>query len=162
MLAELGQGQRPVLVDAGEHLQGPVAEAALGALGAEPAALLGRGQHGTTFGGNPVAAAAALAVLTELESGDLLEQVTTVGHQLRTEIIEYANPLVSEVRGTGLLIGVELREPIAAKVADAALDLGLIVNPVTPTTIRLAPPLVLTSDQASEMARLLDTAIRFP
>jgi len=108
--------------------------------------LLQPGNHGTTFGGNPVAAAAALAVLATIESEDLLEHVTVLGHKLRDGLA--ADPRVSEVRGEGLLIGIELVGPESAAVHAAALDAGFIVNNPTPTSIRLAPPLVLTEDDA--------------
>lgn len=110
---------------------------ALGAAGE----LLQPGNHGSTFGGNPVACAAALAVIDTIESDDLLEHVTVLGHKLRDGLV--ADPRVTEVRGEGLLIGLDLASDAAADVAAAALAAGFIVNNPTPTRIRLAPPLVL-------------------
>ncbi len=112
----------------------------------EAADLLGPGNHGTTFGGNPVAAAAALAVLDTIEKEGLLEHVTALGHHLRDGLA--ADDRVTEVRGAGLLIGLDLSKPLSAEVAAAALEAGFIINNPTPERIRLAPPLVLTEQQA--------------
>jgi len=104
--------------------------------------LLQPGNHGTTFGGNPVACAAALAVIGTIESDSLLEHVTVLGQKLRDGLA--ADPRVTEVRGEGLLIGLDLAEAKSADVFAAALAAGFIVNNPTPERIRLAPPLVLT------------------
>jgi acetylornithine/N-succinyldiaminopimelate aminotransferase len=104
------------------------------------------GNHGTTFGGNPVAAAAALAVLDTIDDDGLLDHVTRIGARLRDGVA--TDPRVIEVRGAGLLIGLDLAEPKAAEVVAAAQDTGYIVNACTPERIRLAPPLVLTHADA--------------
>lgn len=109
--------------------------------------LLEPGNHGTTFGGNPVACAAALAVVRTIESEGLLAHVTAVGQQLRDGLV--ADPRVTEVRGEGLLIGLDLVSESAAAVVDAAQAAGWIVNMPTPRRIRLAPPLVLTAEDAA-------------
>lgn len=109
--------------------------------------LLQPGNHGTTFGGNPVACAAALAVIRTIEDDDLLEHVTVLGQKLRDGLA--ADPRVTEVRGEGLLIGLDLAEDKAAEVVAAAQEAGFIVNMTTPKRIRLAPPLVLTEDDAN-------------
>ncbi len=109
--------------------------------------LLQPGNHGTTFGGNPVACAAALAVLDTIEGDDLLDHVTVLGQKLRDGLA--ADPRVTEVRGEGLLIGLTLATAGAAEVVAAAQDAGYIVNMPGPDLIRLAPPLVLTDDDAS-------------
>ncbi len=108
--------------------------------------LLGPGNHGTTFGGNPVAAAAALAVIGTIERDGLLEHVITLGQHVRDGLAR--DDRVSEVRGAGLLIGLDLTESVSAEVTAAALDAGFIINNPTPERIRLAPPLVLTEAQA--------------
>jgi acetylornithine aminotransferase len=126
----------------------------------EAADLLGPGNHGTTFGGNPVAATAALAVLDTIEKEGLLEHVTALGHHVRSELDK--DDRVIEVRGAGLLIGLDLSQPVSAEVTSAALEAGFIINNPTPERIRLAPPLVLTEEQADSFLvawpGLLDTA----
>ncbi len=108
--------------------------------------LLGRGQHGSTFGGNPLAAAAALATLDAIESRDLLQHVKDLSAWLRGEI--EALPGVALVRGEGLLLGIVLEAEISAAVAAAAIDAGFIINAPSPDTIRLAPSLTLTQAEA--------------
>ena len=112
----------------------------------EAAELLQPGNHGTTFGGNPVAAAAALAVLDTIEKDGLLENATEVGARLRDGLVQ--DDRVTEVRGSGLLIGLDLTESVSAEVFAVALEAGFIVNNPTPERVRLAPPLVLTAEQA--------------
>ncbi|MDO5677923.1 MAG: acetylornithine transaminase [Propionibacteriaceae bacterium] len=109
------------------------------------ASLLQPGQHGTTFGGNPVAAAAGNAVLDALEGG-VLDAAREVGQWLADAVRGLNHPLISHVRGRGMLLGVVLREEIAAKVADAALDAGFIINAPRPDVLRLAPPLISTRE----------------
>lgn len=108
------------------------------------ASLLGPGAHGTTFGGNPVAAAAGLAVLGIIERDGLLARVRTAGERLARGILDLDHPLISTVRGQGLLRGVVLTEPIAAAVADAALASGFVINAPRPNVLRLAPPLIIS------------------
>jgi acetylornithine aminotransferase len=143
----------------GEWFAGPVADAdvvtvakglgggipigACVALG-EAATLLQPGNHGTTFGGNPVACAAALAVLDTIEKDGLLEHATATGERLRSGLA--ADERVPEVRGRGLLVGLDLSRPLSAEVSAAALAHGFIVNNPTPDRVRLAPPLVIGHD----------------
>ncbi|MEL7976270.1 acetylornithine transaminase [Isoptericola sp. F-RaC21] len=150
---EVGGGVVPDVVTLAKGLGGGFPVGATIAFGERAARLLGRGQHGTTFGGNPVAAAAGLATLGVIERDGLLENVRRVGDVLRTEIEAAGNPLVAGVRGRGLLLAVQLTRPVAADVASAALEAGFVVNAVAPDAIRLAPPLVLTADQARDAAR---------
>jgi acetylornithine aminotransferase len=112
--------------------------------------LFGPGQHGTTFGGNPVCCAAALAVLQTIAAEGLLEHVTLVGKHIAGAVEELRHPLVREVSGAGLLIGIGLRKPVSGAVAAAARAGGFLVNNAVPDRVRLVPPLVLTDAQAAE------------
>ncbi|RLV50299.1 acetylornithine transaminase [Nocardioides mangrovicus] len=132
------------LVTLAKGLGGGIPIGALLAFG-EAATLLQPGNHGTTFGGNPVAAAAALAVLDTIEADDLLDHVDRLGKHLRDGL---AHPHVAEVRGEGLLIGLSLDAEKAAAAVTAAQDAGFIINMCTPDRVRLAPPLVLTEADA--------------
>ena len=126
------------------------------------ARLLGPGSHGSTFGGNPVAAIAGLAVIAVIERDGLLNHVTAMGEHLASAIDQLAHPLILGVRGRGLLRGIVFAEPLAAAVSDAALDAGFIVNAPGPQVLRLAPPLVVTSGQldtfVAALPGLLDRA----
>ncbi|MFE3000270.1 acetylornithine transaminase [Nocardia sp. NPDC059246] len=130
--------------------QGPAAE------------LLQPGMHGTTFGGNPVCAAAALAVLRTIDEDGLLSHVETVGKILVDGIENLGHPLVDHVRGAGLLIGIQLTADASTDVELAAREAGYLLNPAKPNVIRLAPPLVLTETQAenflSDLPGILDAA----
>jgi acetylornithine aminotransferase len=112
------------------------------------AGLLEPGQHGTTFGGNPVSCAAALAVLSTIDNDGLLEHVDRLGKEIRAGIEGLGHPLVTDVSGVGLHIGVGLNQPVSAAVATKAREQGYLVNNAVPTRVRLAPPLVLTEAQA--------------
>jgi len=138
-------GVTPDLVTVAKGLAGGFPIGACIALG-EAGSLLQPGNHGTTFGGNPVACAAALAVIDTIESDDLLAHVTEIGRALRAGLA--ADPRVTEVRGEGLLIGLDLSAEASADVAAVALRHGFIINNPTPQRIRLAPPLVLTREDA--------------
>jgi acetylornithine aminotransferase len=109
--------------------------------------LLRPGQHGTTFGGNPVCCAAGLAVLRTIAADGLCEHAAAMGKEIAAGVEALGHPLVTEVRGSGLLLGIGLAAPVAAAVAGAALSAGYLVNNVQPDTIRLAPPLILDAEQ---------------
>ncbi|MEJ2865865.1 acetylornithine transaminase [Actinomycetospora flava] len=109
--------------------------------------LLGPGQHGTTFGGNPIACAAALAVLDTITADGLLDRAEEIGKDLGRRIGELDHPLVEGVDAAGLLIGVALREPVSAQVTAAARDAGYLINNAVPGRLRLAPPAVVTDAQ---------------
>jgi acetylornithine aminotransferase len=149
----------PDIVTVAKGLAGGFPIGACIAVGAA-ADMLQPGNHGTTFGGNPVACAAALAVIDTIDREHLLERASVLGQKLRDGLA--ADPRVVAVRGEGLLIGLDLSEPRSAAVAAAALDAGFIVNNPTPDRIRLAPPLVLTDEDASAFLAawpgILDTA----
>jgi acetylornithine aminotransferase len=109
-----------------------------------------KGDHGSTFGGNPVACAAALAVLDTIDRDGLLDQVTTVGEHLASGLRSVGHPLVAGVRGTGLWRAVVLTADMAPEVEAAARRAGFLVNAVQPDAIRLAPPLVLSVAEGDE------------
>lgn len=111
------------------------------------------GQHGSTFGGNPLATAAANAVLGEIERAGLVENARIRGDQLRAAIHGIGSGLVGETRGSGLLIGVGLTAPKAPAVVAAALTAGLIVNAPNDASIRIAPPLIVGEAEIAEFVR---------
>jgi acetylornithine/N-succinyldiaminopimelate aminotransferase len=150
---------QPDVVTIAKGIAGGLPIGAVVALGDGPGAMLGPGQHGTTFGGNPVACAAALATLHVVERDGLLEHARAVGERLRDGILGLGHPLVADVRGHGLLLGLALRHPVAGAATAAALEAGLIVNAVTPDTLRIAPPLVLTTEQADDVVAALPTVL---
>lgn len=125
----------------------------------EASRLLESGHHGSTFGGNPLAAAAGNAVLTEIEEARLLENVVHRGEQLRTILGELNHPLIDEVRGRGLLIGVGLSSPVAKKLAAEALERGLIINAPNDYSIRIAPPLIVGDKEITEFTRIFTEAL---
>ena len=113
-----------------------------------PAAqLLTPGLHGSTFGGNPICAAAALAVLRVLAEQDLVRRAGVFGKTLRQSIESLGHPLIDHVRGRGLLCGVVLSAPAGKEVEAAARAAGFLVNAAAPNVIRLAPPLIITEHQ---------------
>lgn len=143
-----GSATLPDVITLAKGLGGGIPIGATIAVG-DAAGLLGPGQHGSTFGGNPVSCAAALRVLDVIVDDDLLSAATERGRQLAEGLAAVED--VVQVRGRGLLLGVQLAEANAADVARAALDAGFIVNDVAPDTIRLAPPLVLSAAEADQV-----------
>ncbi|MET8951811.1 acetylornithine transaminase [Streptomyces sp. NPDC004393] len=119
------------------------------------AELLQPGQHGTTFGGNPVSCAAGLAVLDTIAADGLLENVKRQSERLREGIESLGHPLIGHVRGAGLLLGIVLSEPLAQQVQQAAQDAGLLVNAPAPNVVRLMPPLNLGDDEVAAFLRAL-------
>jgi acetylornithine aminotransferase len=109
------------------------------------AQLLQPGDHGTTFGGNPIACAAANAVLDVIESKKLMQSAKVFEKKIKKSLSGL--PGVTQVRGRGLLLGIELTTPIAKQVVAAMLDAGVIVNAANDQTVRIAPPLIVTAPQ---------------
>ena len=143
----------PDAITLAKGLGGGFPVGALITFGGETSSLLTAGQHGTTFGGNPVATAAALATIHVIESTGLLDRAKTTGARLRAALA--AVPGVTEVRGEGLLIGFDLDAGIAPQAVTAALEAGFIINATGPSTLRLAPPLIITEDQAGTFVEAL-------
>ena len=124
--------------------------------------LFGPGKHGTTFGGNPVCASAALAVLRTIAEDDLISRADTLGKSLSAGIEGLGHPLIDHVRGAGLLLGIVLTQDVAPAVENSAREAGYLINAAQPGVVRLAPPLVLTDDQAegfvAALPAILDNA----
>lgn len=121
--------------------------------------LFSKGQHGSTFGGNPLATSVANAVLGEIERAGLVENAARRGAELRERVLALGSPLVAGVRGRGLLVGVALTEPVAAAVSAAALHEGLIVNAANDATIRIAPPLIIGDAELDEFEARFSRAL---
>ncbi|WP_328375991.1 acetylornithine transaminase [Streptomyces sp. NBC_00440] len=136
------EGVDPDVVTLAKGLGGGLPLGAAVAFGAA-AELLHPGQHGSTFGGNPVACAAGLAVLDTIAADGILDRVKRTGEKLRTGIEALGHPLVGQVRGAGLLLGIVLTEPRAHRVQQAAQDAGFLVNVTGPDVVRLMPPLII-------------------
>ena len=120
------------------------------------------GDHGSTFGGNPLACSAALAVLRAIEEDDLLSNTISVGLFLKKalEDLKQTTPLISEVRGMGLLIGISLSLPKAVEIKSACLAEGLLVGSIGTDTIRLAPPLILTMSEANSFINAFSSVLK--
>ncbi len=148
------EGVLPDVVTLAKQLGGGLPLGAAVAFG-RAAELLQPGHHGTTFGGNPVACAAGLAVLDTIANDGLLENVKRQSEKLRDGIQGLGHPLIDYVRGAGLLLGIVLTEPHAAKVQQAAQDAGFLVNAPAPDVVRLMPPLNLGDDEAEALLQAL-------
>lgn len=148
------EGVEPDIVTLAKGLGGGLPIGAVAAFG-PVADLLQPGQHGTTFGGNPIACAAGLAVIDTIAADGLLDQVKERGERLRAGIEGSAHPLVSHVRGAGLLLGIVLTEPLAPQVQRATQDAGFLVNAPAPDVVRLMPPYVLTEAEADAFLQAL-------
>ncbi|OBH46144.1 acetylornithine transaminase [Mycobacterium mantenii] len=154
-------GITPDVVTMAKGLGGGLPIGACLAIG--PAAdLMTPGLHGSTFGGNPVCAAAALAVLRVIAAEGLVRHAEVLGKSLRHGIEALGHPLIDHVRGRGLLCGIVLSAPVAKDAEAAARDAGFLVNAAAPDVIRLAPPLIITEAQidgfVAALPGILDTA----
>jgi len=121
--------------------------------------LFSAGQHGSTFGGNPLATRVANAVLEEIESTGLVEAASQKGARIRDGVASIESPLVDEIRGAGLLIGVGLTRPVAQAISAAALERGLIVNAPNESSLRIAPPLIVSDAEIDEFISILSDAM---
>ncbi|KUL70884.1 MULTISPECIES: acetylornithine transaminase [Streptomyces] len=155
------EGVLPDVVTLAKQLGGGLPLGATVAFG-RAADLLRPGHHGTTFGGNPVACAAGLAVLDTIAGEGLLENVKRQSEKLRDGVEALGHPMIDHVRGAGLLLGIVLTGPHAAGVQQAAQDAGLLVNAPAPDVVRLMPPLNLGDDEVEALLQglpgILDVA----
>jgi predicted acetylornithine/succinylornithine family transaminase len=130
-------------------------------LAARRADVLEPGDHGTTFGGNPLATAVGAAVMREITEKGLIDNASRVGAHLRDSLLALRNDgkPVDTVRGRGLMLALVLSEDIAPRVARAGLETGVIVNPIGQRVLRMVPPLILTEAQADEAVRRIAAAL---
>ena len=151
-------GIEPDVVTLAKGLGGGLPLGACVAFG--PAAgLLGPGQHGTTFGGNPVSCAAGLAVLDTIARDDLTGRAKDLGIRLTGALEGLGHPLIRGVRGTGLMLAVVLAGPVAKAAETALREAGYLVNAVAADVLRLVPPLVLTDEQADGFVAAVPAAL---
>ena len=120
---------------------------------------LGPSSHASTFGGNPVCCAAGLAVLATIEADCLFDHVKRMGELLRRGIEALGHPLVTEVRGAGLLLGVGLSAPVSGALHSALVGAGFLTNAVRPDTLRLSPPLIISAEQVEALLAALPAAL---
>jgi len=149
-------GIKPDVITLAKGLGGGLPLGAMIALG-DAATLFAPGDHGSTFGGNPVATAAGLAVISTIEKSELLERVSKVGIELMAELALIDG--VKEVRGAGLLIGIEFTEPIAKQVTKDLEKHGVLVNGNSENVIRIAPPLIVTDRQIAKFITVFATSV---
>jgi acetylornithine/N-succinyldiaminopimelate aminotransferase len=121
--------------------------------------LLGPGSHGSTFGGNPVAAIAGLAVIAVIERDGLLEHAKALGDHVRAAITKLRHRLITGVRGRGLLQAVILDKPVAPAVVDAALVAGFVINAPRPDVLRLAPALIISATELDRFINVLPSLL---
>ncbi|KUH97725.1 acetylornithine aminotransferase [Mycolicibacterium acapulense] len=151
-------GITPDVVTLAKGLGGGLPIGACIATGAT-AELLTPGLHGSTFGGNPVCTAAALAVLRVLADDDLISRADVLGKTLSAGIEATGHPLIDHVRGRGLLLGVVLTAEAAKAVEAAARDAGFLINAAAPDVVRLAPPLVISEAQVDDFLAALPAVL---
>jgi acetylornithine aminotransferase len=156
--ATQAEGVRPDIITLAKGLGGGLPIGACIGIG-RAGELFSPGDHGSTFGGNPVSCAAALAVLRTIADDHLLDNVKRVGEHLASGLEELDNALIREVRGSGLWRALALVGDDAAAVESAARKRGLLINAVKPDAIRLAPPLILTEAEVDEALPLLRDAL---
>jgi acetylornithine aminotransferase len=156
--AHQADGLAPDVITLAKALGGGLPIGATLAFG-EAADLMTAGSHGSTFGGNPIAAAAALAVLDTIRDEGLLERAKEIEHRFTAGIEELGHPGIAGVRGRGALLGVVLTADVAAALEAQLRSVGFLTNAVAPGVLRLAPPLVLTDAQIDAFVAALPTAL---
>jgi acetylornithine/N-succinyldiaminopimelate aminotransferase len=156
--AHHADGLQPDLITLAKALGGGLPMGATLAFG-EAADLMTAGSHGSTFGGNPIAAAAALAVLDTIRDEGLLERAKELEQRFTAGIEELGHAGVSGVRGRGALLGVVLTAPVAGELETRLRAAGYLTNAVAPDVLRLAPPLVLSDAQVDAFVAALPAAL---
>jgi acetylornithine aminotransferase len=152
------EGITPDAVTIAKGIAGGVPLGAMVTFGAA-SRLFQRGDHGSTFGGNPFSTTIANAVLEEIERADLIANAARRGSEIADVVRRLRSPHVTEVRGRGLLIGIGVSPDLAPPIAAAALEHGLIVNPINPTSIRMAPPLIVGDEEIAAFAERFAAAL---
>jgi acetylornithine aminotransferase len=154
----IAEGVRPDIITLAKGLAGGMP---LGAVIVEShvASLLNAGDHGTTFGGNPVSCAAALAVIAEIEEQNLLAHVTNLGEWFKQQILNLELEQVVEVRGKGLWLAIKFNKDLAAEFATAALQAGFLVNAVKPDAVRIAPPLNISKTELESFLKVFPALV---
>ena len=150
-------GIRPDVITLAKGLGGGLPIGAMIAMGSA-SQLFAAGDHGSTFGGNPIATAAALAVISSIEKEKTLQKVDELGILLRTELALI--PGVSEVRGAGLLIGLTLDKPVAKELVKKCQELGALINAPSASVIRLAPALNISTAQVKKFIGIFRQALQ--
>jgi len=137
----------PDIVTLAKGLGGGLPLGAMIAIG-ESSDLFNPGSHGSTFGGNPIACAASLAAISVIENQNILPRIKELELTLKLEISK--SPLVDQVRGSGLLLGIALKLPVAKVLVTQLQERGLLVNATSEVLIRIAPPLIISDQQVSD------------
>jgi acetylornithine aminotransferase/acetylornithine/N-succinyldiaminopimelate aminotransferase len=152
-------GIRPDITTMAKGLAGGVP---IGAMLAAPRVdLFEPGDHGTTFGGNPIACAAGVATIHTIGQEHLLENATEMGAYLHSRLLALKDryPFITEVRGLGLMRAFDLKEPNAQQIMDRALAHGLLITNAGPSTIRMIPPLIIARADIDDAMERLDLAL---
>ncbi len=149
-------GIKPDVITLAKGLGGGLPLGAMIALG-DAAELFQPGDHGSTFGGNPIATAAGLAVIETIEKKELLSRVSSVGVELMADLALIEG--VKSVRGAGLLIGIEFAEPVAKQVAKRCEENGVLVNGNSDRVIRIAPPLIISDREIAKFLKIFTESV---
>ena len=156
LMAYMNYGVKPDAVTMAKAMGGGMPIAAMCAT-EEAMSALSAGSHGTTFGGNPVCCAASYAAVSEIIDKKLSENAKEVGEYFRTELAKL--PSVVEVRGLGLLVGVQFDDDIAMHVKHVAFDNRLLMSVIKPDTIRMVPPLIATKEDCDKAIEIIKKAL---
>jgi len=145
-----------------------LSDRAIDDVGTTLSSLMGPGSHGSTYGGNPLVCAASLAVLQEIREQDLATHALMMEVRIRETIRSWKLPVIEEVRGGGLLLGISLNPDLipapegktpALVVCTKLMELGLLAPPAGPTTFRLLPPLNVTGEEIDEALSIIRQAL---